>query len=222
MRKIFSFDSVLVRMFHTVTNIILVNILWLACSLPIITMGAATTAAYYVIYHIITGEDDAVVKPFFKAFKQCLFQATLIWAPLLLIGAVLVLDVIYLIANYMGTFHVLWPASIIIGVLYLIVVSHCFAIMGRFEAPIKLTIRNCFLIFLMNIVRSFASVLLTIAPLLVFVFMPQLVAGTLPLWCVLFFGLCIYLNAKMFLTSFQKCAVYNETAPSKEDSYDSL
>jgi uncharacterized membrane protein YesL len=79
MRKILNYDSGLVRIFNAITDIMLINILWLVCSLPIVTMGAATTAAYYVFYHNITGEDERVIKPFFKAFKQSFRQATLLW-----------------------------------------------------------------------------------------------------------------------------------------------
>ena len=210
MRKILSYDSLLVRLFHTVTNIMFVNILWLLCSLPVVTMGAATTAAYYVFYRNITGEDDAVIKPFFKAFKQNFAQATLLWLPLLLIGIVLALDVTFVLANYMNTFHVLWVATAVIGLLYLIIISHCFAIMGRFDAPIKQLIGNCFLVFLLNFLRSCATLLLTVALPLVLIFMPQLVVTTLPLWLILVFGLCMYLNAKMFLSSFEKSAAKSE------------
>lgn len=222
MRKILSYDSVLVRLFNTVTNIMLVNILWILCSMPIVTMGAATTAAYYVFYHNITGEDEAVIKPFFKAFKQSFTQATLLWLPLLLIGVVLVLDVMFLLANYMNTFHVLWVATAVIGLLYLIVISHCFAIMGRFDAPIKLLIRNCLLIFLLNFIRSFAILLLTVTLPLVLIFMPRLVTDTLPLWLILMFGLSIYLNARMFLISFDKSAVKTDGMITEENGYDSI
>lgn len=221
MGKILSYDSAVVRLFNTITNIMLVNILWLVCSLPIITMGAATTAAYYVFYKNITEQDEAVIKPFFKAFKKSFVQATLMWLPLALIGAVLVLDIMYLVSKYLGTFHVLWVATIVIGLLYLILVSHCFAIMGRYDAPIKQIICNSYLIFLLNFIRSFATLLLTVALPLVLIFMPQLVADTLPLWLILVFALSIYLNARMFLTSFQKSAVKTSDAIT-EDGYDSI
>jgi uncharacterized membrane protein YesL len=133
-------------------------------------------------------------------------------AGVLVVGTVLVLDVMLLLASYMNTFHILWVATIVIGLIYLIIASHCFAIMGRYDAPIKQLVRNCFLIFLLNFLRSFATLLLTIALPLVLVLMPQLVADTLPLWVIVIFGLAIYLNARMFLVSFEKSAAKTDAA----------
>ena len=94
--------------------------------------------------------------------------------------------------------------------------------MGHFDAPIKLLIRNCFLIFLLNFIRSLATLLLTITLPLVLIFMPQLIADTLPLWLILMFGLSIYLNARMFLVSFQKSAVKTDGMIMEENGYDSI
>ena len=217
MHNLFSQDSAFVRFFTAITNIMLVNILWLLCCLPLFTAGAATTAAYYTFFRIVTGEDEAVVKPFFKAFKDNFKQATLLWIPMLLIGGVLLLDLMYLLANHAEQFHVLWVPFFVTALLYLIPVSHCFAIMGRYDAPTKQILKNSYLIFLMNFLRSLAALALTVVPGIVLVSMPRLVVQTLPFWFILFFGLVLYLNARMFLISFEKSAAKEE-----EEQYNPL
>lgn len=204
MRKLFSEDSTIMRFFTAITNMMLINILWLVCAVPVITAGAATTAAYYVLYQNLTNEDNAVVKPFFRAFRQNFKQSTLLWVPLVFIGLLLGLDAAYLISNHANQFHILWVAFFVIALLYGIVVSHAFAIIGRYHAPTKQVIRNCFLIFLMNLLRSVLTLILTILPILVLLFMPDQVVKTLPLWIMLVFGLLFYANAHMFLQSFKK------------------
>ncbi|MBE6957884.1 MAG: DUF624 domain-containing protein [Ruminococcaceae bacterium] len=214
MRRLFSSDSIFVRFFSVITNMMLVNILWLLCCIPIVTAGAATTAAYYVFYQNLTREDDAVLKPFFRAFRQNFKQATLLWIPLLLIGMVLGWDLMYLIGNHLGEFHVLWVAFFVCALLYCIVLSHGFAILARYDAPLKQVVRNCFLVFLMNFFRSVLTIALMILIPAVLVFMPQVVVPTLPAWFCLIFGLVFYMNAQLFLHSFKKsdAAERNEEA----------
>ncbi|MBE6920645.1 MAG: DUF624 domain-containing protein [Ruminococcaceae bacterium] len=223
MRRLLSEDSAIMRFFTAVTNMMLINILWLICVIPVITAGAATTAAYYALYQNLTNEDSAVVKPFFRAFRQNFKQATLLWIPLMLIGLLLGLDAVYLVGNHPGQFHVLWVAFFVIALLYAIVVSHAFAIMGRYDAPTGQIVRNCFLIFFMNLFRSVLIMVLTVLPILILLFLPQQVVRTLPLWILLIFGLLFFANAHMFLQSFRKSdAAYREQTAecAPQDAYD--
>lgn len=139
---------------------------------------------------------------------------------MLLIGGVLLIDLMYLLANHAERFHILWVPFFVTALVYLIPVSHCFAIMARYEAPTKQILKNSYLIFLMNFLRSLAALSLTVVPGIVLVGMPQLVVKTLPFWFILFFGLALYLNARMFLISFDKSAA--KTEEEKEKEYDSL
>ena len=70
-------------------NLVCLNILWLLCSLPIVTAGASTAAMYYVVFQYINDQDDAVLKPFLKAFKENFRTATPVWMLNLLIGLAL-------------------------------------------------------------------------------------------------------------------------------------
>lgn len=204
MKKLLGPDSRLVRYGTTLTSLIELNLLWLLCCLPVVTAGAATTAAYYTMYRILTGEDDAVLRPYFRAFRQNFKQATLLWLPLLVIAAVLGLDGAYLIMNFSGRFHVLWIAFAVILIIYLVVVTHAFAIMGRYDSPTRQIVRNCFLLTLTNFLRSLAVMLISIALPLVLIFSPTLVVKTLPLWGIVLFGLSFFIKAKLFLQSFEK------------------
>ena len=76
MAGIFHPDSKLMRLMTGITNLVCLNLLWIICCIPIITAGAATTAMYSVLFAYITGQDDAVLKPFFRAFRNNFRQAT--------------------------------------------------------------------------------------------------------------------------------------------------
>ena len=46
------------------------NILWLICCLPIVTIGASTTALFYVTLKMAEDRDDGLTGMFFRAFRQ--------------------------------------------------------------------------------------------------------------------------------------------------------
>ncbi len=69
-------------------DLIFLNLLWLLCSLPLVTVGASTSALYAVCLKKATGESPPVFRAFFHHFKQNFKQATALW--LLSLGVLLV------------------------------------------------------------------------------------------------------------------------------------
>ena len=51
------------------------NLLWFFCSIPIVTLGASTTALYYVTLKLARDEDGNVTSMFFRACsKSCVMN----------------------------------------------------------------------------------------------------------------------------------------------------
>ena len=70
MASIFGIDSAYGRFMNKVGDIIFLSVLWLLCSLPIVTIGTATCAAYYTAAKVIRHHNGYVSKEFFRSFKQ--------------------------------------------------------------------------------------------------------------------------------------------------------
>lgn len=49
----FKLDSPLMNFLNKVCDVMIINILVLICSIPVFTMGAAITAAYYMCYKMV-------------------------------------------------------------------------------------------------------------------------------------------------------------------------
>lgn len=77
--SIFSTDGKLYKAMVMLTNIVTIQFCWLICCLPVVTAGAATVAAYTVIFRVIDGTEGYVFKDFFKAFAQNWKQGTILW-----------------------------------------------------------------------------------------------------------------------------------------------
>ena len=58
------------RIFGFLGQLIALNLLWIVCSLPVITAGASTTALYYCTLKLHKDGDIRVFHDFFKSFKQ--------------------------------------------------------------------------------------------------------------------------------------------------------
>ena len=69
--------------FHAVLtaiiDIVWLGLLWLICSLPVLTLGAASTGLYYSIVKCVRHERGRATRSFFQSFGQNFKQATLLW-----------------------------------------------------------------------------------------------------------------------------------------------
>ncbi|MBR4223221.1 MAG: YesL family protein [Oscillospiraceae bacterium] len=155
--KIFSPDGKLYKFMVRFTDCVKLELLWLLCSLPVITLGASTAAAFSVTLAMVRDEEGKIAADFFKAFKSNLKQGiAMTFITLLCIWAVyldlqlihaengVVFLIIAMIAIYVFTFSLLYAYPLI----------------ARYENTLINTIRNSFR---MSMKYFFRSLLLAVA-----------------------------------------------------------
>ena len=201
MESIFKLDSPVMRFLTLVTNLVCLNILWLLCCLPIITAGAATAAMYYVIFQYINKQDDAVVKPFFTAFKDNFRQVTPIWILSFLIGVALVAEIFYLSQGAEGW---LILTFVILAIVYLGAISYLYPIMARYHAPTRNSVMNCFVLSVRHLPSTLLVVALNVLPLAFYCMETDLFWRTSILWLFGGFALIAYANGRILLSIFKK------------------
>ena len=76
-----------------VIDVVWLGLLWLVCSLPVLTLGAASTALYYAMVKSVRHERGHATKEFFRAFRMNFRQATALWLICLGVLAVGLADV---------------------------------------------------------------------------------------------------------------------------------
>lgn len=67
--KLFSLNSPVYIFMQRLWDVFRLNLLWLLCSLPIVTLGCSTIAAYSVTLRMSEDSEGHIVSDFFKAFK---------------------------------------------------------------------------------------------------------------------------------------------------------
>lgn len=70
MGEIFGLDGGIMKFLSKVSDICIISILWLICCLPIVTIGASTTAAYYTMVKVVKREIGTLHKEFFRSFRM--------------------------------------------------------------------------------------------------------------------------------------------------------
>ena len=86
MKKSSSIDNPFFRLMGAIGDLVVLNILWLLCCLPVVTAGASTLALFAIVHKIAAGEDYRTASGFFKAFRRDFKQATALWLVVLAAG----------------------------------------------------------------------------------------------------------------------------------------
>ena len=151
--KFFSYDSRFSQLLLKVAQSCYLNLLWIVCSLPIFTAGAATTALYSVTLKMVRGEEGAVGASFFRAFRENFRQATVLWLILLLAGAVLGGDgyILYRLSHSStGAAAVVWTLLLALiiaaSVAYAIVLCYVFPLVASVVNTNWAMLKNSFFI----------------------------------------------------------------------------
>ena len=128
-------DNKVLQVLAVMGDLMLLNVLWLLCSLPVITAGASTTALYYTTLKMVRKKESYPAKMFLHAFRQNLKQG--IWMTLLLILLCIVLYVDLNISR--NTSITLGPLlSFLLLALFCVfamVASYLFPLQAQFETP---------------------------------------------------------------------------------------
>ncbi|HHV10791.1 MAG TPA: YesL family protein [Clostridiales bacterium] len=112
----FSPDNAFFRLMTKVCQGAVLSLLWLLCSLPLFTAGAATAALSSVMLRLVRDEEGYLFQSFFKAFLTHFKQATAVWllfvAALILIGG----DIFFFVR--MGS----WAGILIAGLFFAVLI----------------------------------------------------------------------------------------------------
>lgn len=135
--KFFSTEGGIYKFMTRLWDMIKLNFLWLICSLPIVTIGASTIAAFTITLKMVEEKEGYVARAFFKAFKANFKQGIVIGPITVVFAAALYLD-FTLGKQYIG-FVIL---GILSAFLFGIATIYTYPLLARYENKLLKTIRN--------------------------------------------------------------------------------
>lgn len=208
---IFNYDGPLMHFLNKLSDVVILNILFIVCCIPVFTIGASCTALYSVTLKMAKNEESYVTKTFFKAFKDNFKISTACWLILALIGVLLLID--YRIAPQMfkGLAFVLQAVFAALGIVLSIVFLYIFPYIARFENTIKNSFKNAILIGILNLPFTLLMLVITIGVPVISSFIGLQISGLF--WILLGFTLIAYVNSIFFRKVFYKYEPHEEGDP---------
>lgn len=152
MHGLFNYDGFIVQICNKIVDSICLSILWLITSLPIVTIGASTTALYYAINEGIRYDQGGIWHAFWRSFRTNFKQATAIWLLLLLIYGALggsCYSAYKLCINGLLIKEMFYFLLIVLA-LVMVWGNLLFPYLAKFQNSTKTILKNCFAIGLLN------------------------------------------------------------------------
>ncbi|MCM1159692.1 MAG: YesL family protein [Roseburia sp.] len=200
MRDIFNLDGPFIAFLNKAADLVLLNFLYIICCIPVVTIGAATTALYYVTLRMAKNEEGYITKDFFRSFKENFRQATVIWLILLCLGIVFGGE-FFIINRMEGTVAFVIECILCLGILlFAFEMLYAFPVLSRFENTIKNTMKNALFISILQIPKTLAMLVFSIIPIV----MVLASLRWLPLVAALGFSVAGYTNACWMNKIFKK------------------
>lgn len=167
MSKLFSYDGPVVAAIEGFAHLVALNLITMALCIPIVTGGAALTALHYSVLHLVRGEEGHIYRDYFREFKANFKWATLLWLPMLLMGAFIIFDIWLIRTNpdaFPAALRVVFGAGFIIISMALVWI---FPLLCHFAYnSVGTYIHNAILISIGNLPRTIAMLIISILPLL--------------------------------------------------------
>ena len=140
-------DTPVLLMLAKACNIILLTLVWAVCCAPVVTIGAATTALYTVMWRISAGQDVRVIREYWDAMRTNWKVATASWGIMLLVGLLLAGNMVALsgVQAPPALLTLMKGAAGLVLISYLIVLHYLFAGIAKYYVTISQAFKNAWL-----------------------------------------------------------------------------
>jgi hypothetical protein len=203
--KLLDPDSPIMSFLARVADLVILNVLWLLCCLPVVTAGASTTAMYHVVRHLQEESISSVTRDFFRSFKSDFRQATPVYLLLLIPTAAVVMNAWILSAQSSDVVPVYVRAIWMVSALMLtFVVSFVYPVMAYFDDTVWKTLRTAAVLAVAKLPRTVLISAINLLPIIMlFVSLPFFLRSSI-FWLLIGGSLTAYLNMLILRPVFKK------------------
>ncbi len=147
-------ESRLFQIVEKTVNLIKLNIIWVLCSLPLVTAGAALCALHVTAVRILEGEEGYVFRDFWTVYRSKMRLSLKLWLPLLAAAITLIFDYMFwreVEGNLAEGMRVL---ICVLAGMWIALVIYVFPLAARMETAAGVTFRNGLLLVLKYLPQS--------------------------------------------------------------------
>lgn len=188
-----------------ICDLVILNLLFLVCSVPIFTMGASAAALYTTVGKIVKDEGRGVVREFLVAWRKHFRQATILWIILLPVG-LLTLFEMYLVSRMeLPELQMLKYVFVTLLIVWIMLVSYVFPVQSRFGYSVWKTLKvACLMSFYYLIPWTFLVIFFNLFPAMLFLVMPQSGMIVVQVMSVIGFAAVAGINSLIFERIFER------------------
>jgi len=181
MGELFNLENGFFRGISKIVDCIFASLLWIIGCIPIITIGASTTALYYTVHKVIHQERGYLFREFKHAFISNFKKSTITWIILLCMGVFLGTDayLTYQLRQQGDKVGNVFYLILFLLLLELIVFVFVFPYIARFEDTTKRVFKNAFFLSFGNPIKMILM-LLTLAVTVYIVYVLPLLILIMP------------------------------------------
>ena len=139
MGSVFRLEGGLMGALTKISDICIISLLWLFCCLPVVTIGASTTAAYYTVIKVVRRQSGNLTQSFFHSFRENLKDSLIVNLSYLALTGLLAFN-IYTVYQSLETYEMaLFLLFLYTACLFLIFMAglYTYAFLSRFSMERK-------------------------------------------------------------------------------------
>lgn len=195
-------DGKIMNFLSRLGDMFILNVVYLVSCIPIVTIGAATTALYYNTLKMAENRESYVWRDYWKSFRQNFKQATVIWMILLFFIAVLGADAVLLGGLGESLRAVVALLIIVLGIFLIMAGVYVFPVLARFDNTVKNTFKNAFIMAVRHLPSTVVIVILHGLPLLLSFASLQAFVRGVPIVLLFTVSILAYLQSRFFTRIF--------------------
>lgn len=200
MGRIFDPNNLFFRLMGRLSDLMILNFMWIIFSIPIITIGASTTALYSSVLKLLDGTEGYMIKGFYKAFKEAFKKATVAWIGIFLSGGFLLINILFWIRYKTIVGLIMIVTLIFLLFIFTLISTYIFPILSKYNKRILDTIKASFFLSIKYLPFSILIILIN----LVFAILP--IIFPFIILFMIFFGIafCALFNSYFYRIIFNK------------------
>lgn len=160
-------DNSFVHVMTAVFDVTIAYILYILCCLPVVTIGAATTALHATLLSVMDDSCSGVLKKFFGAFRENFRISSILWLLFAAAGIVVAADIMICFGFDMeqenAMLYAMRGITVFCVVFYTLMFHYTFAGVVKFQVTWKQALRNSLLFITKYPMRSLGIFLLSAA-----------------------------------------------------------
>lgn len=188
------------RITERLTNLVVLNLLYLVFCIPIVTIGPATAALHYVTLKYAANEEDRVWAPFIHSFRQNLKQGILVGLIATAVGVFLAFDLywIYQMVNAGQAFDKVVLVLVSLAcIVYLMMTAYIYPLLARYDNSLKQMFRTAIILAIRHLPATLCMAVISAAPIILLMYTPTTFMVSLTFYFFIGFAAIAFLHDKL-------------------------